>query len=259
MRVLSFVCCAIAMALPCVHGEQAKRPSAPGELPAVLLTSLTTATLLYPLDLLRSLSMQSPGSSVLSLVKTFHSDFGMKGFVSQGLSSEVGRATVMRTVKFGLFPKVHKRLYGKGVTEGTPKSRLVSAAITSVPEVALIMPLEASKVRRQHALQFEQSVAHFLNNHFRSRFCSRLTRRASSRTQCCAPCRPLPPALSTPDGSAFSSARCPGAACTYHHRALQAPSQAFDRRPLRLVPSRPPKSRRGLPSRQLRRPPQHPL
>ena len=52
----------------------------------------------------------------------------------------------MRTVKFGLFPKVHKRLFGIDVKEGTPKSRLVSAAITSVPEVALIMPLEASKV-----------------------------------------------------------------------------------------------------------------
>ena len=88
MRVLSLFFCALALALPCVLGEQAKR-SVP-ELPAVLLTSLTTATLLYPLDLLRSLSMQSPGSSVVALVKGFHADFGMRGFVSQGLSSEVG-------------------------------------------------------------------------------------------------------------------------------------------------------------------------
>ena len=121
MKILT-VLCLLAIAIHSVLGGQVLKVWKTPELPAVLATSLTTATLLYPLDLLRALSMQNPGISPLSLVKNFRADFGLKGFVSQGLTSEVGRATTMRTVKFGLFHKVHRRLYGGPPSEGTGRT-----------------------------------------------------------------------------------------------------------------------------------------
>ena len=53
------------------------------ETSSVFMSSFATAALLYPLDLLRSLSMTSPGTPVPKLVGDFYKDFGAKGFVSQ--------------------------------------------------------------------------------------------------------------------------------------------------------------------------------
>ncbi|GMH78267.1 hypothetical protein TL16_g07732 [Triparma laevis f. inornata] len=127
------------------------KASSPSLLPSpetssVFMSSFATATLLYPLDLLRSLSMTSPGTAVPKLVGDFYKDFGAKGFISQGLAPEVSRATVMRGVKFALYPRLHRKLFKKEASEGTTKTKIIAAAATSVPEVLLIMPLEVSKI-----------------------------------------------------------------------------------------------------------------
>jgi len=97
-------------------------------------------------DLVRGLSMMSPGVGVPELLSGFKSTYGMAGFFKQGLVPEVSRATLMRGLKFTLYPAVHQKLYNKPVSQGTTKTKLTSACVTSVPEVLLIMPLEVAKV-----------------------------------------------------------------------------------------------------------------
>ncbi|GMH92440.1 hypothetical protein TrST_g1893 [Triparma strigata] len=139
----------LLIALLCFTSSKADKVSLlpSPETSSVFMSSFATAALLYPLDLLRSLSMTSPGTPVPKLVGDFYKDFGAKGFVSQGLAPEVSRATVMRGVKFALYPRFHRRLFsGKDPHEGTTATKIAAAAATSVPEVLLIMPLEVSKI-----------------------------------------------------------------------------------------------------------------
>ncbi|GMI25655.1 hypothetical protein TeGR_g10711 [Tetraparma gracilis] len=90
--------------------------------------------------------MMSPGRSVPSLLSSFRATHGIGGFLTQGLAPEVARATLMRGLKFTLFPAIHQRMYGKPPAEGTVGTKLSAACATAVPEVLLIMPLEAAKV-----------------------------------------------------------------------------------------------------------------
>jgi hypothetical protein len=102
--------------------------------------------MLYPLDLLRGLKMQSPGAATGTLVSKFIKDFGPLGIFKQGIVPEVSRATVMRGVKFALYPQIHEKLFDREPKDGTASTRVAAAALTSIPEVLLIMPLEVSKV-----------------------------------------------------------------------------------------------------------------
>jgi hypothetical protein len=90
--------------------------------------------------------MMSPGSSVGALLSGFKNTYGIQGFFTQGLAPEVSRATLMRGLKFTLYPAIHQKVYGKPVSEGTTKTKLAAACLTSIPEVLIIMPLEVSKV-----------------------------------------------------------------------------------------------------------------
>jgi hypothetical protein len=103
---------------------------------------------MYPVDLLRSLSMANVGSgkSTLQLVQEFHGNFGLKGFFTQGLVPEVTRATWMRGLKFSLFPILHSAAFGRSDKEGTPGTLAIAAVLTSIPEVLTIMPLECAKI-----------------------------------------------------------------------------------------------------------------
>ena len=113
---------------------------------AILGSSFFTAAIMYPVDLVRGLSMMNPGASVPTLLTNFKATYGVTGFFTQGLAPEVSRATLMRGLKFTLYPALHQRMFDKPVSEGTTKSKLAAACVTSVPEVLIIMPLEVSKV-----------------------------------------------------------------------------------------------------------------
>ncbi len=121
-------------------------PPAQVETTSILCSSFLAALLLYPVDVLRSLSMMSPGTPLPVLLKDFIGSYGLGGFLKQGIVPELTRATLMRGVKFTLYPMIHRHLYKKAPSEGTVKSKLIAASVTAVPEVALIMPLEVSKI-----------------------------------------------------------------------------------------------------------------
>jgi len=88
-------------------------PSISPQTGSVFISSFLTAAVLYPLDLLRGLKMQSPGVATGTLVSKFIKDFGPLGVFKQGIVPEVSRATVMRGVKFALYPQVHEKVRGR--------------------------------------------------------------------------------------------------------------------------------------------------
>merc|ERR1712039_433108 len=82
-------------------------------------------------------------------LKGFLEAHGVMGFVKQGLVAEVTRASISRAVKFFMQPVVHKAMYGKPETQGTPISKGLAGAIGTVPEVIAISPLENIKLAAQ--------------------------------------------------------------------------------------------------------------
>merc|ERR1719510_2450998 len=74
---------------------------------------------------------------------------GVMGFVKQGLVAEVTRASISRAVKFFMQPVVHRAMYGKPETQGTPFSKGLAGAIGTIPEVLAISPLENIKLAAQ--------------------------------------------------------------------------------------------------------------
>lgn len=137
----------------------------------ILVSSFLTAGIMYPVDLMRALSMSSPGTPVVTLFSNFHRDFGVKGFFTQGLVPEVSRATWMRGLKFSLYPVIHQAVFKKPVKEGTPKTKAAAAAITAVPEVWSIMPLEVAKITltMDRANRFKNSMPKAMAHIFKER------------------------------------------------------------------------------------------
>jgi len=74
---------------------------------------------------------------------------GVMGFVKQGLVAEVTRASISRAIKFFMQPIVHKGLYGKPETKGTPVSKGIAGALGTFPEVLAISLLENIKLAAQ--------------------------------------------------------------------------------------------------------------
>lgn len=129
----------------------------------VLCAAFTAAALMYPLDLIRALKMANAANQKKTavLLQNFAKIHGVQGFFTQGLAPELARSTWMRFIKFGLFPIVHKAISGTSEAQGTALTRVVAAAITSVPEAISIMPLEISKI----ALQLDKTNV-YKNNMF---------------------------------------------------------------------------------------------
>jgi len=127
-------------------------PSALKALIPVLAASFCAAALMYPLDLVRALKMANAGNGLgtIQLLSNFKDTHGWAGFFTQGLAPELARSTWMRFVKFGLFPIVHLAIT-RGVPEnkGSSLSKAIAGALTAVPEVVSIMPLEIAKIALQ--------------------------------------------------------------------------------------------------------------
>ena len=107
-------------------------------LPPITAGALTTATVMYPVDLLRALKMSAAAEGVkkgtTQLVKDFHAQHGLKGFVSQGVLPEMLRATYMRVLKFFLFPITHKSMFGMPESKGSGLTKAIAAGVASLPE-----------------------------------------------------------------------------------------------------------------------------
>ncbi|KAJ1483002.1 hypothetical protein T484DRAFT_1623477 [Baffinella frigidus] len=122
-------------------------------LPPITCGALTTATTMYPVDLLRALKMSAAAEGVSKgtgeLVKDFHARHGLKGFVSQGVLPEMLRATYMRVLKFFLFPITHKAVFGTPENKGSAMTKAVAGGLASLPEGFTIQPIEVSKIALQ--------------------------------------------------------------------------------------------------------------
>lgn len=119
---------------------------------AILASAFCVAAIVYPFDLVRALKMANAGSSLTTaqLLINFKNSYGYKGFVTQGLAPELIRATLLRFIKFSLFPLVHVTLWrGLPVEKGSSFTKAIAAFIGSVPEVLTIMPLEIAKISLQ--------------------------------------------------------------------------------------------------------------
>jgi len=114
-----------------------------------LASSFVAATLMYPFDLIRALSMANAGSSLttMELLKNFKKIHGYQGFFTQGLVPEVVKATWARFIKFSLYPVCHK-LITNGLLEnqGSAMTKAFAGILASIPEVITILPLEISKI-----------------------------------------------------------------------------------------------------------------
>lgn len=128
----------------------AKRKATPLDtLPPIAGGAIVTSVVMYPADVVRALCMSNPGTGAGAALKGFLDTHGMMGFVRQGLGAEVTRASISRAIKFFMQPIVHKAIYGKPETKGTPVSKGLAGAIGTVPEVIAISPLENIKLAAQ--------------------------------------------------------------------------------------------------------------
>lgn len=120
-------------------------------LPPITAGAFSTATIMYPVDLVRALKMSSAdaGAGTATLIKNFHAAHGMKGFVSQGVFPEMLRATYMRVSKFFLFPICHEAMFDSKPAQGTPLSKAAAAAVCTIPEGLSIAPIETAKIALQ--------------------------------------------------------------------------------------------------------------
>merc|ERR1712060_993078 len=118
-------------------------------LPPITGGAVVTSVVMYPVDVVRAICMSNPGTGAGEALSGFLKAHGLMGFVKQGLVAEVTRASISRAIKFFMFPIVHKGIYGKPETQGTPVSKGLAGAIGTVPEVIAISPLENIKLAAQ--------------------------------------------------------------------------------------------------------------
>merc|ERR1711972_405991 len=118
-------------------------------LPPICGGAFVTSIVMYPADVVRAICMSNPGTGAGAALKGFLEAHGVMGFVKQGLVAEVTRASISRAIKFFMQPIVHKAIYGKPETQGTPVSKGLAGAIGTVPEVIAISPLENMKLAAQ--------------------------------------------------------------------------------------------------------------
>jgi len=133
----------------------------------VLSSSFFATALIYPLDIVRSLTMANTMEklSTAQLLNNFRKVYGIQGFFKQGLIPELTKGTWARFVKFGLYPVVHKQVlrYSNVTGKGTPATKAIAGILTTIPEIISIMPLEIAKLN----LQLD-TTNRFTNNMFKA-------------------------------------------------------------------------------------------
>ena len=167
--VLAIFCSlrAVASGLPsCVVSAGKYLPEPIRQGAPILAAAACTGTLMYPLDVIRTLRMANAGSglSLAELVKNFVEVHGVAGFFKQGIVPEVAKATYSRFLKFSMFPVLHASFNGGMVPAlGSPKSKAIAALVASIPESLSIMPLEVAKIQLQM-----DTTKRFNNNMFKA-------------------------------------------------------------------------------------------
>jgi solute carrier family 25 2-oxodicarboxylate transporter 21 len=118
-------------------------------LPPITGGAVVTSIVMYPVDVVRAICMANPGTGAGAALSGFIATHGYAGFLKQGLVAEVTRASFSRMVKFWMQPIMHKNLFGKPETQGSPITKGVAGALATIPEVIVISPLENMKLAEQ--------------------------------------------------------------------------------------------------------------
>eukprot|EP00386_Alphamonas_edax_P000684 GDKI01002130.1.p1 GENE.GDKI01002130.1~~GDKI01002130.1.p1 ORF type:complete len:142 (+),score=48.96 GDKI01002130.1:130-555(+) len=111
--------------------------------------ALSTAALMYPVDVVRALKMANASSVEPFSLGGFYSKFGWRGFVSQGVLPELAKSTTMRVSKFFFFPILCTNIFGEPPSKLDAKKKAVAGALATVPEILLISPMEVAKIGLQ--------------------------------------------------------------------------------------------------------------
>lgn len=145
----------------------------------IVLAAMVSSLLMYPVDVLRALSMSSMSSggskktaTVTEMLSEFRRKFGMFGLCTQGLVPAVSIATISRTIKFFFYPVAHEWISsGQSAAAGSTITRVIAGCIATVPEVIFVLPLELVKLTLQldSASVFGNSasrvLSHLTNRH----------------------------------------------------------------------------------------------
>lgn len=110
--------------------------------------ALTTAAIMYPVDVLRALKMSAAAGGGVSPAE-FLRKHGVKGMFGQGVIPELAKSTTMRVSKFFFFPIVNQGLWGKKPAESSPLQKGLAGALATVPEIVMISPMEVAKIGLQ--------------------------------------------------------------------------------------------------------------
>ena len=151
-----------------------RRANAAQNLGILSAAAVSTAVIMYPIDILRAIRMSQAGEGS-SLrgggIGAFLNTHGVRGLFSQGVVAEIGRASVMRVSKFFFFPRTCHSLYSKRVAECSTTEKAIAGALCTVPEILLISPFEVAKVGLQldHMNKFNNNTNMFLRHQFSSR------------------------------------------------------------------------------------------
>lgn len=144
--------------------------------PALTLLPLTgaavaTATVMYPVDVLRALKMSSAGDKNALSIGQYYKKFGWRGFVSQGVVPEIAKSSLMRVSKFFFYPIICDNLYGVSPKEATVLQKASAGALATVPEIMMISPLEVAKLGLQLDTdnKYKNNTRLFVSNLYKSR------------------------------------------------------------------------------------------
>ena len=154
----------------------AKKASSGSTLLPLTLAAVTTAAVMYPVDVCRALSMSSAGSGEAFSVTKYYSQHGAAGFVSKGVVPEIIKSSVMRVSKFFFFPVMTDKMWGKEPKDCHVLQKALSGAAATVPEIFMIAPLEVAKIGIQldHENKFKNNSVNFLKDLHKTRGISAL-------------------------------------------------------------------------------------
>ncbi|KAJ8600065.1 hypothetical protein CTAYLR_001868 [Chrysophaeum taylorii] len=110
------------------------------ELPPLVVAAALTAVITYPVDFVRAMRMASAAEATSVAVN------GLR-YLSKGLAPELAKGTASRIIKFGGFPVAHEMLLRRH--DESAGTRAIAGALATIPEIALITPLEVAKLALQ--------------------------------------------------------------------------------------------------------------
>lgn len=151
--------------------QSSTKPSAVSTLAPLTSAAVSTALIMYPVDVMRALTMASAGTAGGFNAGEYYRTFGWRGFVSKGVVPEIAKSSVMRISKFFFFPIICEKGFGTPVSETSPPKKALAGALATVPEILMIAPLEVAKIGMQldHENKFKNNSRVFLKHLYETR------------------------------------------------------------------------------------------